>query len=93
VRKSLVERGQLRGRPLDIERAECFGQAVAAPRADQRHDVLALRGADALRDRAQLVRQWSFAEASSNSRRRRVVTAPPTMTRNDRVAESGQAVM
>jgi hypothetical protein len=52
-----------------------------------------LRGADALRDRAQLVRQWSFAEASSNSRRRRVVTAPPTMTRNDRVAESGQAAM
>ena len=33
----------MRRRQSHIERAERLGQAVAAPRADQRHDVAALR--------------------------------------------------
>ena len=44
---------------FDIERAEGLGKAVAAARADQRHDIVALRGdpgdRDLRRGRAEIV--------------------------------------
>ena len=41
-RKCLRQRGEMRRGQLHIARAERLGQPLAAPRADQRHDVGAL---------------------------------------------------
>ena len=42
-RKRLCQFGQMPRRQLDVERAERFRQAIATPRADQWHDIVALR--------------------------------------------------
>ena len=42
-REDLGKLGQMRGRERHIERAECLGQPVLPPRADERHYVVALR--------------------------------------------------
>src|SRR5574339_399424 len=41
--QSLVELGKSVGRKLDIESAKSLGETVAAPRADERYDVVSLR--------------------------------------------------
>ena len=49
-RKCVGERRQMRRRQFDVERAERLRQPVASARADQRHDVVALRGDPGDRD-------------------------------------------
>ena len=49
-RKCLGERGEMRLRQFHVERAERLGKAVAATCADQRDDVVALRGDPGDRD-------------------------------------------
>ena len=70
------QRRQMRLGQLHIDRAERFVEAVPPPRADQRHDVVALRrdpgdrdlrrrGADLAGDRAQLLDQRQILRRDS----------------------------